>query len=207
MNPMRIAIISEQKLICSALKAMLMDKVQIFICVECLDDFWLRQIEDIDIILVDASLDLKYIDEIKIICKQFGVYMVLISQLKNRLLELLSVKADGYLTTDISLEEFIDLLNDVKLGKPALASTVLKDILLNFQQGASAHGNINNVLTVREKEILLLLAKGYSNQKIASNLCISIYTVKNHIHHILEKLHINNRVELASYAIYNGLVS
>jgi DNA-binding NarL/FixJ family response regulator len=56
------------------------------------------------------------------------------------------------------------------------------------------------VLTPRELEILGLVAEGFSNKEIADHLCLSIYTVKNHVHHALEKLEVRHRAEAVAYA-------
>ena len=55
-------------------------------------------------------------------------------------------------------------------------------------------------LTPREMEILQLIAEGLSNRSIAERLSLSVYTVKNHVHHILEKLHVQDRREAVEHA-------
>ena len=55
------------------------------------------------------------------------------------------------------------------------------------------------VLTARERQILELVGRGLSNKRIATSLCISHATAKNHVHHILSKLQLRNRTEVASY--------
>ena len=55
-------------------------------------------------------------------------------------------------------------------------------------------------LTARELETLYFVAAGWSNNQIADHLCLSIYTVKNHVHNILKKLQVQSRLEAAEYA-------
>ncbi len=64
-----------------------------------------------------------------------------------------------------------------------------------------------DLLTNREREVLQLIAEGYSNQRIADELVISVKTVEAHKAHIMSKLHARNRTDLIRYAIRNGLVS
>ena len=61
-------------------------------------------------------------------------------------------------------------------------------------------------LSTRELEVLQLVAKGLPNREISENLFISEHTVKSHLKNILSKLHLDNRVQLASYAFQQGLV-
>ncbi len=63
-----------------------------------------------------------------------------------------------------------------------------------------------NIITQREKEILDLLIRGQSNQRIAKNLAISIHTVKAHIESIYRKFGVHNKVQAAIYAVYYKIV-
>jgi DNA-binding NarL/FixJ family response regulator len=63
-----------------------------------------------------------------------------------------------------------------------------------------------NPLSAREKEVLELVAKGKTNKRISVELNISEYTVKNHLKNILKKLHLENRVQLTSYAYESGWI-
>ncbi|MFQ5916118.1 MAG: response regulator transcription factor, partial [Nitrospinota bacterium] len=61
-------------------------------------------------------------------------------------------------------------------------------------------------LTNREREVLQLLTRGKTNKEIANALCISENTVKNHLRNILEKLHLENRVQAVAFALREGLI-
>lgn len=61
------------------------------------------------------------------------------------------------------------------------------------------------VLSVREKEIVVLVAQGFKNKEMAERMFISEQTVKNHLHNIFDKVGVSDRLELALYAIHNGL--
>lgn len=62
-------------------------------------------------------------------------------------------------------------------------------------------------LSKREQEVLVLIARGYSNQEIADTLVISIVTVKSHVSSILSRLHANNRTQAVAYAQHLGLLT
>ncbi len=128
---------------------------------------------------------------------------------KKRILQLLSLKADGYFTTDVSENEFLLLLDKVLSGATIIADSLVPELVESMSANLTEleEEQKDAVLTPREKEILRLLATGSSNSQIAQKLVISIYTVKNHVHNILEKLGIDNRTKLVSYALTRGLVS
>lgn len=128
-------------------------------------------------------------------------------QSKRKLVELLSLKADGYFLSNLSESEFFVLLDKVKKGMPVIADSLIPE-LVNVFSAQTANTEIEKLflLTPREKEILKLLAEGYTNERIAKKLVISVYTVKNHVHNMLDKMGVQNRAQLVSYAFNSGLV-
>jgi DNA-binding NarL/FixJ family response regulator len=107
----------------------------------------------------------------------------------------------GYLTTDQSLEELAEVIEGVARGEspcsPGLAAILVRRIgvLAAERRPRVADGA---GLTRRELEILGLIRGGLSNKEIASDLQIELATVKNHVHHILEKLNVRGRSEAAA---------
>jgi two-component system, NarL family, nitrate/nitrite response regulator NarL len=104
---------------------------------------------------------------------------------------------DGYLLKDALPEEFLYALKLVGQGRkyydPGLLEYIKKD-----------EGDIE-LLTKREKDVLLFLGKGFSNNYIAKNLYISEYTVKKHVSQILSKLNLKDRTQVALYANSKGI--
>ncbi len=64
----------------------------------------------------------------------------------------------------------------------------------------------NNILTQREEEVLNLLLQGYSNNKIAEILSVSVHTVKAHVDSIFRKFNVHNKVQAAVYAVTNNII-
>lgn len=126
---------------------------------------------------------------------------------KRKLVELLTLKADGYFLSNLSESDFFAMLEKVRKGMPVIADDLIPE-LVNVFSAQTANTEIEKLflLTPREKEILQLLAEGYTNQRIAKKLIISVYTVKNHVHNMLDKIGIQNRTQLVSYAFNSGLV-
>ena len=95
---------------------------------------------------------------------------------------------------NFSEEELITL----KMISSVTSKLLGYNLLLNKNVGNKENNHNFNLLTKREKEMLKLVIKGYTNQEIAGNLCISVYTVKMHIYNIFKKLNISNRSAIAN---------
>ena len=116
--------------------------------------------------------------------------------------------ANGYLLKNLRPEHLFDGIRGVARGEapisPAIATRLLEALrhggpVTNLQkQDLGADGM---ALTRREVEILRYVSVGMSNKEIANRLTITEGTVKNHVHHALEKLHLTNRVQAAAYAV------
>jgi two-component system, NarL family, nitrate/nitrite response regulator NarL len=108
----------------------------------------------------------------------------------------------GYVTQDASLEDLAGTIRGVLRGElrcpPRIAATLFKRVATL----AAAPGRplAAAVLTSREREVLAMLDEGLSNKQIAARLCIEVATVKNHVHHILEKLQVASRSAATAYA-------
>lgn len=106
--------------------------------------------------------------------------------------------AQGYLLKNTSLREMVDAITAVHAGKRHVPSHIASRL---------AERMMRTDLTVRELEILKLLAKGPTNKEIAQVLGISDNTVRNHVNSILEKLEVSDRTEAATTAIQRGLIT
>ena len=105
----------------------------------------------------------------------------------------------GYVTRDGTLEDLLNAIAAAASGEtfcpPKLAGMLVRRV------AAVAHAQApppESVLTPRELEVALLLDKGLTNKQIASRLFIEVATVKNHVHSVLEKLHVHRRADAAS---------
>ncbi len=124
------------------------------------------------------------------------------------LFEAVKSGAQGYLPKDLEAERFFALLDGVARGEPALTPTLARKLLAAFGRPdpvAPARAAVG--LTEREREVLELLVLGVtSNRELAQRLFVSENTVKYHLRHILQKLHVQNRAQVVAYAMRHGLV-
>ena len=115
--------------------------------------------------------------------------------------------ARGYLLKDTGSKELIDAIRKVHRGEPSLAPEIAKKVLSEIRQPAPGEQPTPDPLTERELQVLKLVAQGKSNKQIASELNISIHTVRTHVNRILSKLHLANRVQATLYALRQGVSS
>jgi NarL family two-component system response regulator LiaR len=114
--------------------------------------------------------------------------------------------ARGYLLKDSEPEDLVQAIQQVYRGRsslhPAVASKLLREI-----SEAPDRAQAVDPLTVREVDVLRLVASGYSNRRIAEMLGIGEATVRTHVSNVLAKLHLDSRTQAALYALRQGLAS
>lgn len=137
------------------------------------------------------------------------IVMLTISDEDDDLFEAIKAGAEGYLLKNLRPEELMQMLRSVTAGETALSPAIASKLLGEFRR--QPHHDDAKVdgpeLTSRECEVLQLVTEGLSNAEIGLKLCVVEGTVKNHLHNILEKLHLQNRVQAAAYAMRAGIVS
>ncbi|MGB2798531.1 MAG: response regulator transcription factor [Dehalococcoidia bacterium] len=105
----------------------------------------------------------------------------------------------GYLMKDSSPADLAEAIRAVYRGEPSLDPAIAKKLMDQLSKGEEVI--VEEDLTIREKEVLRLIARGNSNKEIAASLRISEKTVKNHVTNILHKLHLSDRTQAALYAV------
>jgi DNA-binding NarL/FixJ family response regulator len=120
----------------------------------------------------------------------------------EKIFEALSAGANGYILKKTSPIKLLEAIKELQDGGSPMSSQIARKVVAAFQNRAAETLAADNataaslsVLSNREKEILELLAKGLLYKEIAAKLFISQETVRKHVYHIYEKLHVNNRVE------------
>lgn len=123
----------------------------------------------------------------------------------EKIFEALTAGASGYILKKTTPVKLLEAIKELYEGGAPMSSQIARKVVTAFQHktvpdtGAETNGMVpgkfSRVLSNRENEILELLAKGMLYKEIASFLFISQETVRKHVYHIYEKLHVNNRVE------------
>ncbi|MEI3611163.1 response regulator transcription factor [Pseudogracilibacillus sp. SO30301A] len=161
-----------------------------------------------DLILMDINLpDLNGMEATRLIKSKYPYVKIVMVTVSDDIVDLFeSIKngAQGYLLKHVEHDSWIPYLkaimnDDVQIDKP-----IAKQILQEFSNHHLIAENKRDSLSTREREILTLVANGLTNKEISFRLEISEYTVKNHLKNLFQKLHLNNRVQLAKYAYEHG---
>jgi DNA-binding NarL/FixJ family response regulator len=123
--------------------------------------------------------------------------MLTIHEKDQEVFEALEAGATGYLVKRTPAAEILRALEDVHAGGAPMSSGIARRVIQTFQRHGQARRDLEG-LTVREQEILEQLARGYSYKEIAGALNIGVETVRRHLAHVYEKLHVHSRAEAAA---------
>jgi DNA-binding NarL/FixJ family response regulator len=118
----------------------------------------------------------------------------------------LEAGADGYLLKRTRPEDLRNALMDVLSGGAPMTSEIARRVVESFRQRAKARDDFVR-LTTREEEVLVMLSKGYSNKEIADRIELSVDTVRSHLKHIYEKMHVRSRAEAVARYMTSKLSS
>ncbi|HEY4876168.1 MAG TPA: response regulator transcription factor [Puia sp.] len=117
----------------------------------------------------------------------------------DKIFEALTAGANGYILKKTAASKLLDAIKELQEGGAPMSSQIARKVVAAFRNKSSAENNTVrkplNILSKRENEILELLAKGLIYKEIAAILFIESETVRKHVYHIYEKLHVDNKVE------------
>jgi DNA-binding NarL/FixJ family response regulator len=139
------------------------------------------------------------------------ILMLTIYDEDEKLFEAIKAGASGYLLKNTHAPDFLRGVRNVLSGEAALPARLAARVLDEFARLARrlppAHSsNQAFELTAREREVLNLIAESVQDKEIATQLSLSLYTVKSHVRNILSKLHVANRYQAARLAARHGLL-
>ena len=162
----------------------------------------LERLDDLrpDVILMDIDLPgingVEATREIKLKCPDAEVIMITVFENSKMVFDALCAGAIGYLTKNISPEQLLNSLNELKNGGAPMSVNIAKMVVESFQRPTLQ----NNPLSEREREVLSLLAEGNSYKDIGDTLYISKNTIKFHIKNIYIKLQVHTKTEAINKA-------
>lgn len=164
---------------------------------------------DPDLILLDLNMpEINGIETLKMLREaevSSRIVVFTVSDNEEDVVAALKAGADGYLLKDMEPEELMQNLEQAALGKMVISDRLTALLAQALQSGRTDKSADTDSLTPREKQIIKLIAGGLPNKLIARKLNITEGTVKVHVKHLLKKLRLRSRVEVAVWAVQEGL--
>lgn len=163
-----------------------------------------------DVILMDIEMPvMNGVKAAKVIKEQFPKIKVMILttfENSDNIMESFIVGADGYIVKDISHTELVLAVKCTFRGLCIIHHSVKKMMMERFKSLCDYKSKYEDLLNDKELRIVRLVAEGKSNKEIAASMNYSEGTIKNYITKILEKLEVSDRMQIAVFAIENGIV-
>ena len=209
---LRVLLVDDQTLFRAGLSRLLDEDPRVEVIGQAVDgNDAVKQAEKLkpDVILMDLKMpNLDGVEATRQIVAANPAARVLILttfETDNHVVQALKAGASGYVLKDSQVDAIVSSIVAVVSGEQVMASAVANRVL-EMLTGASTPKEFYDGLTVREVEILRLLATGMANKQIAYRLTISEKTVRNHVSNMYEKLGVYDRSQAVLYAVRKGLV-
>ena len=160
-----------------------------------------------DLVLMDIYMPggngLEATRRIKEALSSVKVVILTVSEEDKNLFEAIKCGAHGYLAKKIEPGELFEMLRGVSRGEAPISRSTAAKILKEFAEQASRGREepAEEKLSPKERDVLELVTRGLTNKEIGNKLGITENTVKNHLKNILDKLHLENRVQAATFAL------
>ena len=161
-----------------------------------------------DIMLVDWEVSGVTPDTIRVLTEKLPRMTVVIltqPQSKEAFLPILQAGARGYLSVNLSSQEFVQALRMLAKGDIVVSQEMADGVKVEL--AADQTSKSRDDISGREREVLQLVCQGATNREIAERLIVSEHTIKVHLRNILNKLNLRNRQQVAAYAVQEGLVT
>ena len=161
-----------------------------------------------DEVLLDLGLrNRSSLNLVKLVKKNFPpakIIMMDLIPLQADVLEFVQAGVSGFILKDATIIDFLKTIRSVAKGlqilPPNLTGSLFSQIVEHAINGSNPSIVIDSVrMTKREKQVIEQISEGYTNKEIAQKLHLSTYTIKSHVHNILEKLALSTRVQIAKY--------
>jgi DNA-binding NarL/FixJ family response regulator len=169
-----------------------------------------------DVTLMDITMPkiggLQALEQLRQVCPQTRVLVLTMHDDPAYARSVLAAGGSGYVVKRAADSDLLAAIRAVHRGRifvdPTLAGSLVQDLLgMKASTGPTDRSTPKSLLSQREREVLLLLAQGYTNQQAAKRMLVSVKTVETHRAHITQKLGLHSRAELTRYALESGLLT
>lgn len=214
MDPYRIVLADDHIILRDGIKHIIHEKPDLEVVGEATNGLELLRLlnrQKADMVLLDISMPglrgLEAAREIRSNHSEIKIIILTMHKKRSYIHSALAAGVNGYLLKEATGDELFEAITRVRNGGSYISESLSGELtseMITFYQGGKKHRK--EVLTIREKEVLKLVAEGKESKEIADLLFISIYTVNNHRANIIRKLKIKKTVDLVKYAINEGYI-
>lgn len=213
MKKIRILVVEDQNVVREGLVAILNFQTDIEVVGEAEDG--IRAVEMAkktrpDVILLDMVMPrqdgLTTIPKLKMAVPDSKILVLSSFAESDKVFQAIKAGAMGYMLKDSTRVQVLQAIRDIASGEAQLQPSMAMKVIHEFNR-PSEGSVMNQSLTRRELEALQLIARGFSNQEIATALVVHERTIAKYVSNILYKLHVSNRTQAALYAIREGLAA
>jgi len=152
-----------------------------------------------EVVLMDIQLPkmsgVECVAQLKELLPQVQVVMVTVYEDPDRIFRALRAGASGYLLKRSSPDQVVNAIRDVQQGGVPMSSQIARKVVAYFQEREAVTADVEK-LSGREREVLDLVIQGFSNKEIVAELSITLESVRWHLKHIYQKLHVHSRTEV-----------
>ena len=216
MAKIRVLLVEDNRLLREGICAMLNDEEDIKAVPSSGNGDAFEKAKTLEPHVVLLDLGLKSQNSLKVVAsikKRFPRTQVVVMDLipaHADVVEFVRAGVSGFILKDATLEDLLNTIRSVAKGTKVLPPPMTGSLFSQIVEHAIQVGKVDHLIdavkmTKREQDVIGLIAEGNSNKEIAYKLNIAVYTVKSHVHHILEKLALHTRLELASFAHTRGI--
>ena len=212
----RLLLVEDNRLLREGLTAMLNEKPDIEVVAAFGNgkEAMLNGIQELkpQIILLDLGLkgqnSLHLVELIKKESSEIKVIVMDLIPMPADMIAFVKAGVSGFILKDATFDDFVGTIRSVAAGASVLPPSLTGSLFSQIIEKVAGEGKVSLIesvrMTKREREVIELIAEGLSNKEIAQQLSIATYTVKSHVHNILEKLALHTRLQVASYAHTQG---
>ncbi|MBE7442034.1 MAG: response regulator transcription factor [Flavobacteriales bacterium] len=207
-NTIRVIIVDDHKMIRDGIKLMLKNNPEIKVVNEFDNGLDVIKYIDknptsVDVVLMDISMPkldgIAATRDIKSNHAGINILAITMHIEKSYIMDMMKAGASGYVLKESGASDLVEAIKTIAAGKQFFSSEVSSVIVKSIiEEEPKKH--VRDIISDREKEVILLVAQGLSNNKIGEKMCLSPRTVESHRRNILQKLDVKNTAELIAYA-------
>ena len=212
MKKISILVVEDNRLLRDGLSTMISEQKDLKVLAtfgECAKALQFIRKSQPDLVLLDLGLrNQNSLQLVKILKKDFKKIKVIVMDLvplQEDVLIFVQVGVSGFILKDATVNDFLHTIRAVAGGAKVLPLRLTESLFSQIVDKALTESSTSKIIgavkmTRRERQVIDLVADGLTNKEIAQKLHLSTYTIKSHIHNILEKLALHTRVQIAKYA-------